>query len=99
MRFSVPGRFMESATHLPAAEAVVAGPSLGWPRVRPCSRALRPRVVRRIGVHARAPMVDGFEPQLVVPRLVAVDLAEPVGSAVLGEPRCGIGAPDVDRLS
>ena len=43
-------------------------------------------------------MIDGFGAQFVVPGLVAVDLAQPVPGAVLGQPRGGIGAPDVDRV-
>jgi hypothetical protein len=41
---------------------------------------------------------DGLRAQFVVPRLVAVDLAEPVGGAVCGQPRRGIGGPNVDRV-
>jgi hypothetical protein len=40
-------------------------------------------------------MIDGFGAQFVVPGFVAVDLAQPVQGAVLGQPRCGIGAPEV----
>ena len=43
-------------------------------------------------------MIDGFGAQFVVPGLVAVDLAQPVLGAVLGQPRRGIGVPDVDRV-
>ncbi len=43
-------------------------------------------------------MIDGLGAQLVVPGLVAVDLAQPVPGAVLGQPRRGIGGPDVDRV-
>ena len=43
-------------------------------------------------------MIDGFGAQLVVPGLVAVDLAQAVLGAVLGQPRRGIGGPDVDRV-
>ena len=43
-------------------------------------------------------MIDGFEAQFVVPGFVAVDLAEPVLGAVLGQPRRGIGGPNVDRV-
>ena len=42
--------------------------------------------------------MDGFGAQFVVPGLVAVDLAQPVRGAVLGQPRRGIGVPDVDRV-
>ena len=42
-------------------------------------------------------MIDGFGAQFVVPGFVAVDLAQAVPGAVLGEPRRGI-APDVDRV-
>ena len=44
-------------------------------------------------------MIDGFGAQFVVPGFVAVDLAQPVLGAVLGQPRRGIGGPDVDRVS
>ena len=43
-------------------------------------------------------MIDGFGAQFVVPGFVAVDLAQPVLGAVLGQPRSGIGVPDVDRI-
>ena len=36
--------------------------------------------------------------RLVVPGLVAVDLAQPVLGAVLGQPRRGVVGPDVDRV-
>ena len=36
-------------------------------------------------------MIDGFGAQFVVPGFVAVDLAQPVRGAVLGQPRRGIG--------
>ena len=44
-------------------------------------------------------MTDGFGAQFEVPGFVAVDLAQPVPGAVLGQPRRGIGGPDVDRVS
>ena len=43
-------------------------------------------------------MIDGFGAQFVVPGFVAVDLAQPVLGAVLGQPRRGIGVADVDRV-
>ncbi len=43
-------------------------------------------------------MADGFGPQFVVPGLVAVDLAQPVLGAVLGQPRRRIEGPNVDRV-
>ncbi len=43
-------------------------------------------------------MIDGLGAQFVVPGLVAVDLAQPVLGAVLGQPRRRIGAPNVDRV-
>ena len=43
-------------------------------------------------------MIDGFGAQFVVPGFVAVDLAQPVLGAVLGQPRRGIGVPNVDRV-
>ena len=60
---------------------------------------LHPRIVRRVGVHGRATVIDGFGAQFVVPGFVAVDLAQPVLGAVLGQPRRGIGGPDVDRVA
>ena len=59
---------------------------------------LHPGIVRRVGVHGRATVIDGVGAQFVVPGFVAVDLAQPVLGAVLGQPRRGIGAPDVDRV-
>ena len=44
------------------------------------------------------PVIAGFGAQFVVPGLVAVDPAQPVRGAVLGQPRRGIGRPDVDRV-
>ncbi len=43
-------------------------------------------------------MIDGFGAQFVVPGFVAVDLAQPVHGAVLGQPRRGIERPNVDRV-
>jgi hypothetical protein len=57
-----------------------------------------PWIVRRVGVHGRATAIDGLGAQFVMPRFVAVDLAQPVLGAVLGQPRSGIGVPDVDRV-
>ena len=48
---------------------------------------LHPWIVRRVGVHGRAAAIDGLRAQLVVPGLVAVDLAQPVRGAVRGQPR------------
>ena len=53
-------------------------------------------IVRGVGVHRGATVIDGLGAQFVVPRLVAVDLAEPVFGAVLGQPLRRIGAPNVD---
>ena len=36
---------------------------------------LHPWIVRRVGVHGRAAVIDGFGAQFVVPGFVAVDLA------------------------
>ena len=66
-------------------------------RVRPPS-LLRPGIVRGVGVHVRATVVDGCRAQFVVPGLVAVDLAQPVLGAVLGQPGCGIGVSNVGRV-
>jgi hypothetical protein len=43
-------------------------------------------------------VIDGLRAQFVMPGLVAVDLAQPVRGAVLGQPRRGTGGPDVDRV-
>jgi hypothetical protein len=43
-------------------------------------------------------VIAGFGAQFVVPGFVAVDLAEPVLGAVLGQPRRGIDGPEVDRV-
>jgi hypothetical protein len=59
---------------------------------------LHPWIVRGIGVHGRATVIDGFGAQFVVPGFVAVDLAQPVLGAALGQPRRGIGGPYVDRV-
>ena len=50
-------------------------------------------------MRGRAALRDGLLAQLVVPRLVAVDLAQPVRGAALCQPRRGRGRPDVDRVS
>jgi hypothetical protein len=65
---------------------------------RACWSLLHPWIVRRVGVHGRAPVIDGFGAQFVVPGFVAVDLAQPVLGAVLGQPRRGIEGPNVDRV-
>jgi hypothetical protein len=43
-------------------------------------------------------VIDSRRAQFVVPGFVAVDLAQPVLGAVLGQPRRGIGGPNVDRV-
>jgi hypothetical protein len=43
-------------------------------------------------------VIAGFGAQFVVPGLVAVDLAQPVRGAVLGQPLRGIGVLNVDRV-
>src|SRR5215207_5566945 len=65
---------------------------------RACWSLLHPWIVRRVGVHGRAAVIDGLRAQFVVPGFVAVDLAQPVLGAVLGQPRRGTGGPDVDRV-
>lgn len=52
-----------------------------------------------VGIHARATVIEGFRAQFVVLGLVAVDLAQPVLGAVLGQPRRGTGVPDVGRVA
>jgi hypothetical protein len=42
---------------------------------RACWSLLHPWIVRRVGVHRRATVIDGFGAQFVVPGFVAVDLA------------------------
>src|SRR5215217_6659610 len=64
-----------------------------------CWSPLHPWVLRRVGVHGRAAVSGGLRAQFVVPRLVAVDLAEPVGGTVCGQPRRRPGGPDVDRVA
>src|SRR4051794_41759069 len=59
---------------------------------------LHPWIVRRVGVHRRATAIDGRRAQLVVPRLVGVDLAQPVRGAARGQPRRGSGGPHVDPV-
>ena len=49
-------------------------------------------------MHARATAFDRLGAQLVVPGLVAVDPAQPIPGAVLGQPRRGSEVLDVDRV-
>jgi hypothetical protein len=62
-----------------------------------CSR-LHSWIMRSVGVHGRATEIDGFGAQFVVPGFVAVDLAQPVLGAALGQPRRGIEGPNVNRV-
>src|SRR4029453_17941934 len=48
------------------------------------------------GIPARATTIDRLGAQFVVPRLVAVDLAQSVLGAMLRQPRRSIEMPDVD---
>src|SRR4051794_2706508 len=57
---------------------------------------LHPWIVGWVGVHGRSAVIDGVGAALEVPRLVGVDLAEPVTGAVLGQPCGGTRGPDVD---
>ena len=57
---------------------------------------LHPWIVRRVGVHGRAAVIDRLGAQFVVPGFVDVDPAQSVPGAVFGQPRRGI-VPDVDR--
>ena len=66
---------------------------------RPGWSLLHPWIVRRVGVHGRATVIDGFGTQFVVPGFVAVDPAQPVLGAVLGQPRRGMEVPNVDRVA
>ena len=59
---------------------------------------LRPRVVRGVGIQGRTTVVDRVGAKFVVPRLVAVDLAQPVLGAMFREPCRRVGIPDVDRV-
>src|SRR4029450_1969155 len=79
-----------------APRANLPGPPL--PRSRACWSPLHPWIVGGVGVHARAAVTDGFGAQLVVPEFVAVDLAQPVRGAVLGQPRRRSGRRDVDGI-
>src|SRR4051812_427847 len=67
-------------------------------RYAPRSSTVHPRIVRGVGVPARAAVVDGGRAQLVVPPLVVVDLAEPVCRAVVGQPADRAGAAGVDGV-
>jgi hypothetical protein len=53
---------------------VLEQPALIWAIMAGASR-LHPWIVRRVGVHARATVIDGFGAQFVVPGFIAVDLA------------------------
>src|SRR5687768_16260482 len=55
-----------------------------------CRLFLQPGVMCRVLVHGRTPTVDRCHAQFVVPGLVAVDLAQAIALAVLGEPLRGI---------
>ena len=76
-----------------------------WPRATsdearaagPDGSLLHPRVLGRVGVSIGAPVVDGLETQLEVPGLVVVDLAQPVGGAVPGQPLGGSRSPRCRR--
>jgi hypothetical protein len=50
-------------------------------------------IVRRVGIHRRATVIDGFGAEFVIHGFVAVDLAQPVLGAVFGQPRRGIEGP------
>ena len=79
--------------------------SVGRPGARavadhdPVSLPPHPRVVGRVGVHARATVVDGRAAPFVVPGLVAVDLAQAVPGPVLGQPRRGRDRSQVHGIS
>jgi len=60
---------------------------------------LHPGILRRVVIPRRAAVTDRSGAQLVVPGLVAIDLAEPVLGAVLGQPRGRAGGPDVDGVA
>jgi hypothetical protein len=60
---------------------------------------LHPRILGGVGILGRAAVLDGFGAQFVVPRFVAVDLAQSVLGTMFGQPRCGIVEPDVDGVS
>jgi len=47
---------------------------------------LHPRILRGVGEHGRAAVINTSGAQLVVPRFVPVDLAQPEFQAVLGQP-------------
>src|SRR5262245_1828177 len=80
------GRTAKKGFRLPGLE------SFGWSLAHPW-------IVPRVGIHRRATVIDGFAAQFVVPGLVPVDPAEPVFSAVSGQPRCGARGPVVDRVT
>src|SRR3954451_11378354 len=64
-----------------------------------CWSPLHPWILRRVGVHGRATVTDGLGAPFVVPGFVAVDLAQPVRSALCGQPPRGIGGPYVARVA
>jgi two-component system, OmpR family, response regulator VanR len=59
---------------------------------------MHPWIVRGVGVHKRATVIDSYGAQFEMPGFVSVDLAQPVLGAMLGQPRRGNGGPDVDRV-
>jgi len=65
---------------------------------RACWSLLHPWIVRRVGVHGRTAVIDGFGAQFVVPGFAAVDGARPVLGAVLRQPRRGIEVPNDEEL-
>lgn len=67
--------------------------------IDPVRSLLHPRITRRVGVHRRATMINSRRTQFIVPRFIAVDLAQPVRGAVFGQPHSCSGGADVDGVS
>src|SRR3954454_22569732 len=70
-------------------ERLVICRKVGAPEATCVGRAspAHPRILRRVGINGRTASIDRLRAQLVVPRLVGVDAAQPVLGAVLGQPR------------
>src|SRR4051812_8862164 len=79
--------------HIARESGQFSSQSAGW------SSPMHPWVVRGICVLGGASVARGARPQLVVPGLVAVDLAEPVRPAVLRQPPLGVAGAQVDGVT
>ncbi len=83
--FDAPGVHPPSGGGAEVEPSVAVGgdASAGSPDADHAGSLLHPWIVRRVGVHGRAAVIDRFRAQFVVPGFVAVDLAQPVLGAVL----------------